>query len=271
MRILGIDVGGSGIKGAVVDTVKGEMLTERHRIPTPQPATPQAVADTIKALVDHFNWKGPIGCGFPAAIQHGVAKTAANVDNTFIDTNIEALFAEVTGVDVYCVNDADAAGMAEFKFGHGAYLDDPSIRDGTVIFVAVGTGLGTAIFTHGQLLPNTELGHIYLDNGEEAELFASDAARKRNELKWKQWAPRFNHYLSTMEALLWPDLFILGGGASKKMEKFESLLDLNTPVVAASLLNEAGIIGAAVYADTERKRAQAAARKARAATRAQVK
>lgn len=266
MRILGVDVGGSGIKGAIVNTVTGEMLTERHRIPTPQPATPQAVAETINELVEHFNWKGPIGCGFPAAIQHGVAKTAANVDNSFIDTNIEALFAEVTGQDVYCVNDADAAGMAEFKLGHGK-----DIKDGTVVFVAVGTGLGTAIFTHGQLLPNTEMGHIYLDNGEEGERYAADSVRKREELKWKQWGPRFNHYLKSMEALLWPDLFILGGGASKKLEKFEKYLELNTPVVAASLLNEAGIIGAAVYADIERKRAQAAARKARQAVRAQNK
>lgn len=271
MRILGVDVGGSGIKGAIVDSVSGQMLTERHRIPTPQPATPQAVAETINELVEHFSWKGPIGCGFPAAIQHGVAKTAANVDNSFIETNIEGLFSEVTGLDVYCVNDADAAGMAEFKFGHGAHFEDKNIKDGTVIFVAVGTGLGTAIFTHGQLLPNTELGHIYLDNGVEAEVFAADSARKRDELKWKQWGPRFNQYLKTMEALLWPDLFILGGGASKKLEKFEKHLDLNTPVVAASLLNEAGIIGAAVYADTERKRAQAAARKARQAVRAQNK
>ncbi|MCC2605433.1 polyphosphate--glucose phosphotransferase [Planctobacterium marinum] len=262
MRILGVDVGGSGIKGAIVDTATGEMLTERHRIPTPQPATPQAVADTIKQLVTHFQWKGPIGCGFPAAIQHGVAKTAANVDDAFIDTHIEKLFAATTGCDVYCVNDADAAGMAEFKLGKGQ-----EHKQGIVIFVAVGTGLGTAVFTNGELLPNTELGHIYLDNGHEAERYAADSARKREDLKWKQWAPRFNHYLTTMEALFWPDLIILGGGASKKMEKFESLLTLKTPVVAATLLNEAGIIGAAVYAETERKRQQAIARKIRLATR----
>lgn len=265
MRILGIDVGGSGIKGAIVDTATGAMLTERHRIPTPQPATPQAVADTVKALVTHFAWKGPIGCGFPAAIQHGVAKTAANVDDAFINTNIEKLFAQTTGCDVYCVNDADAAGMAEFSFGKGQQH-----KEGVVIFVAVGTGLGTAVFTNGQLLPNTELGHIHLDNGHEAERYAADSARKREELKWKHWAPRFDHYLTTMEALFWPDLFILGGGASKKMEKFESLLTIKTPVVAASLLNEAGIIGAAVYADTERKRQQAVARKIRLATRQQA-
>lgn len=257
MRILGIDVGGSGIKGAVVETNTGEMLTERHRIPTPQPATPHAVAAVIKELVTHFSWKGPIGCGFPAAIQHGVAKTAANIDNSFIGTNIESLFSKETGLDVYCVNDADAAGMAEFALGAGKGVD------GTVIFVAIGTGLGTAIYTNGHLLPNTELGHIYLDNGKEGERFASDAARKRNELKWKEWAPRFNHYLSTMEALFWPDLFILGGGASKKLEKFEKHLTIETPVKAATLLNEAGIIGAAIYAVTERRRQQALARKAK--------
>ncbi|XOV81172.1 MAG: polyphosphate--glucose phosphotransferase [Aestuariibacter sp.] len=263
MRVLGIDVGGSGIKGAVVDTVSGEMLTERHRIETPQPATPDAVAAVIKELVTHFDWRGPIGCGFPAAIQHGVAKTAANIDDSFIGKNIEQLFTKATKLDVYCVNDADAAGMAEFKLGKGKGMD------GTVIFVAVGTGLGTAIFTHGNMLPNTELGHIYLDNGKKGEKYASDAARKRNELKWKQWAPRFNQYLKHLEAWFWPDLFILGGGASKKMDKFEKYLALNTPVVAASLLNEAGIIGAAVYADTERKRQQAAARKARRENRMQ--
>ncbi len=259
MKILGIDVGGSGIKGAVVDTVTGQMLTERHRIPTPQPATPMAVAGTICELVQEFKWKGPIGCGFPAAIQHGVAKTAANVDKAFIGTDIEKLFNHATGLDVYCVNDADAAAMAEFKLGKGKG------HDGTVIFIAVGTGLGTTIFSNGQMVPNTELGHVYLENGEEAEIFASDAARKRNGLKWKQWAPRFNSYLQAMEAWFWPDLFILGGGASKKMEKFEAHLTIDTPVVAAALLNEAGIIGAAVYADTERKRQQAIARRERLA------
>lgn len=250
MNILGIDVGGSGIKGAIVDTLRGEMITERHRIETPQPATPDAVASVIQELVTHFNWQGPVGCGFPAAIQHGVAKTAANIDKGFIGVDIEALFSKTTGLDVFCVNDADAAGMAEFTLGKGKGLN------GTVIFIAVGTGLGTAVFTQGKMLPNTELGHVYLENGKEAERFASDAARKRNDLKWKQWGPRFNQYLAHLEAWFWPDLFILGGGASKKLEKYQDYLDVKTPVVAASLLNEAGIIGAAVYAVTERENRQ---------------
>lgn len=245
MKVLGIDVGGSGIKGAIVDTQTGELVTERQRIDTPQPATPDAVAGVIKQLVQHFDWHGPIGCGFPAAIQHGVAKTAANVDPSFIGTNIDTLFSEYAGNPTYCVNDADAAGMAEYHLGVGKE------HDGTVIFVTVGTGIGTAIFNQGKLLPNTELGHIYLDNGHEGEKYASDAARKREELKWKHWAPRFNHYLAHLEAWFWPDLFIIGGGASKKMEKFEAYLQLKTPVIAASLLNEAGIIGAAVFGATK--------------------
>lgn len=248
MNVLGIDVGGSGIKGAIVDTKTGTLVTERHRIATPQPATPEAVAETIAQLVRHFNWQGLVGCGFPAAIVHGVAKTAANVDNSFIDTNIEQCFGDKIGLPIFCVNDADAAGMAEFLLGAAKG------QQGTAIFVAVGTGLGTAIFSNGTLLPNTELGHIYLDNGLEGEWFASDAARKRNELKWKEWAGRFDHYLQTMQALFWPDLFIIGGGASKKLEKFEPHLTVSTPVVAASMLNEAGIVGAAVYAQQEQQR-----------------
>lgn len=246
MKILGVDVGGSGIKGAIVETSTGEMLTERHRITTPQPATPQAVAETILQLVEYFDeWQGPIGCGFPAAIVHGVAKTAANLDNAFIDTNVEALFGEITGCEVYCLNDADAVGMAEFTLGAGKG------NGGTVIFITIGTGLGTAIYTNGHLLPNTELGHIYLPNGVEGEVWASDAARKREDLKWKKWALRFNEYLRTMEGLFWPDLFILGGGASKKLDRFSEYLNIKTPFVQASMLNDAGIVGAAIYAETE--------------------
>ncbi len=259
MKVLGIDVGGSGIKGAVVETATGELLTERHRIPTPQPATPKAVANTIKELVDHFGWKGLIGCGFPAAITHGFARTASNVDKSFINTNIAKLFSKTCGQDVYCVNDADAAGEAEVTLGEGKGVE------GTVIMVTIGTGLGTAIFVNGELLPNTELGHIYLDNGIEAEIYASDATREREGLKRKKWAARFNLYLNTLENLFWPDLFILGGGSSKKLSKFSDLLTVKTPVVAASMLNEAGIVGAAIYAQTERKRLQDMARKNSAA------
>lgn len=245
MHILGVDVGGSGIKGAIVDTDTGTLLTERVRIETPRPATPEAVALTIKELARHHAWSGPIGVGFPAAIQHGVARTAANVDKAFIGTAINQLFAEQTGCPVFVANDADVAGLAEMRFGAG------KDHRGVVLIVTVGTGLGTALFTNGQLLPNTELGHIYLKTGVEAEKFASDATREIEGLKWKQWGVRFNDYLSAMEALLWPDLIVLGGGASAKLEKFAEQITVKAPLVAASFLNQAGIVGAALYAETQ--------------------
>jgi polyphosphate glucokinase len=248
MKVLGVDVGGSGIKAAIVETTTGELLTERQRIPTPQPATPKAVAKTIKKLVDHFEWNSLIGCGFPAAITHGIARTASNVDDSFINTNIDELFSRSCGQNVYCINDADAAGEAEITFGEGKGVE------GTVIMVTIGTGLGSAIFVKGELVPNTELGHIYLENGIEAEIFASDSAREKEGLKRTEWAVRFDLYLNTMESLFWPDLFILGGGSSKKLPKFADLLTVKTPVVAASMLNEAGIVGAAIYAQSEQKR-----------------
>jgi len=245
VHILGVDVGGSGIKGAIVNTTNGDLLSERIRIETPQPATPEAVGLTISELARQQQWSGPIGIGFPAAIQHGIARTASNIDKSFIGTAVSELFSSQTGCPVFVANDADVAGMAEMRFGAG------KDNNGVVLIVTIGTGLGTALFTNGQMLPNTELGHIYLDNGFEAERFASEAAKEAEELKWKQWGLRFNHYLSTMEALLWPDLIILGGGASAKLEKFEALLTVKAPVVAAKFLNQAGIVGAALYAESQ--------------------
>lgn len=245
MHILGVDIGGSGIKGAVVDTVTGELLTERHRIETPQPATPEAVAAVLAQLVLHFNWTGSVGCGFPAAIQHGVARTAANISKAFIGTDIDALFSEATNCPCYNVNDADAAGMAEMQFGEGAR------QAGVVLLVTIGTGLGTALFTDGHLIPNTELGHLYLDNGLEAERYASDAVRKIEDLGWKAWGNRFNAYLTLMENLFWPDLIILGGGASKKFDKFKEQLKVVAPVKPAAFLNQAGIVGAALFAKSK--------------------
>lgn len=245
MQILGVDVGGSGIKGAVVDTANGELLSERIRIETPQPATPEAVALTVKALAERHAWKGPIGIGFPAAIQHGIARTAANVDKSFIGLSVSDLFSAQTGCPVYVANDADVAGIAEMRFGAGKG------HKGVVLIVTIGTGLGTALFTNGQLLPNTELGHIYLDNGFEAERYASEATKDAEALKWKQWGVRFNHYLANMEALLWPDLVILGGGASAKLEKYAEQITIKAPVVAARFLNQAGIVGAALFAETQ--------------------
>ena len=241
MDILGIDIGGSGIKGAPVSLERGELLTERLRIPTPQPASPGAVAATVAELAAHFSWNGPIGCGFPAAVQHGVARTAANVDNSWIGVNIAELLSDATGCPLWAINDADAAGRAEMAYGAGRG------RRGTVIMVTIGTGLGTAIFVDGHLLPNTELGHIEID-GSEAELWASGAARKRDELKWKDWSTRFDTFLRTLEDLFWPDLFIIGGGASKKHEKFFPHLSISCEIVPAQMRNDAGIIGAALAA-----------------------
>ena len=245
MHVLGVDIGGSGIKCAIVDTVTGKLVTERHRIETPQPATPEAIAAVLAQLVTHFDWSGPIGCGFPAAIQHGVARTASNISQAFIGTNIDKLFSEATKCPCYNLNDADAAGIAEMHFGEGAQ------QSGVVLLITIGTGLGTAFFTDGKLLPNTELGHLYLRNGKKSEHYASDAVRKTEDLSWKRWGERFNSYLIMMEELFWPDLILLGGGASKKFDKFKDQITVKAPVKSAAFLNQAGIVGAALYAQSK--------------------
>lgn len=241
MKVLGIDVGGSGIKGNIVDLKTGEILAERHRIDTPQPATPKAVAKTVGKLVKHFDWKGPIGCGFPAASQNGVAKTAANIDKSWIGENIEKLFAEETGCPVKVVNDADAAGLAEAIFGAGKG------KSGVTMLLTVGTGIGSAIINNGVLVPNTELGHLHF-KGDIAEKYCSDAARKRHDLSWEDWGKRFNKYLHHINRLFYPDRIIVGGGASKRFHKFDDQLDAPVKVMPATLLNNAGIIGAALAA-----------------------
>ena len=241
MDILGIDIGGTGIKGAPVDISTGTLLAERKRIPTPTPAKPKAVAEVVAKVVKAFDWHGPVGCGFPAVIRGGVALTAANIHPRWVDTNAEALFAESTGCSVKVINDADAAGLAEMAFGAGRG------RLGMVLIVTIGTGLGTAIFIDGHLVPNTEMGHIEI-RGKDAEWRATDAARKREKLTWKKWAGNFDEYLRTMERLIWPDLIILGGGVSKKMDKFVPLLTVKTEILPAQLLNDAGIVGAALAA-----------------------
>ncbi len=243
MEILGIDVGGSGIKGAPVNIDTGEMLTERHRIKTPHPATPEVVADVIRQIAEHFNWSGKIGVGFPAVVQNGVVKTAANIDDSWIGTDAAGMISETTKCNTCILNDADAAGTAEMKFGAGKG------NKGTVLLITIGTGLGTVIFTRGKLLPNTELGHITMKS-VEAEHYTSDAARKRDDLSWEKWGKRFNKYLKYMESLLWPDLIILGGGASKKKKypKYEETLNTKAKIVPAQMQNNAGIIGAAIAA-----------------------
>jgi polyphosphate glucokinase len=241
-KIMGIDVGGSGIKGAIINTKTGELLTDRYRIPTPSQGKPDQIADVIKQIVEHFKWSGAVGVGFPAVVQNGVAKTAANIDKSFIGTNIENLISTKTNCAVKVINDADAAGQAEMKFGAG------KDNKGVVILITVGTGIGTVIFTKGKLLPNTELGHIYLNRDREAELYASDATRQKYDLSWKDWAQRFDEYLNYLEKLFWPDLFIIGGGISKNEAKFQQYITVQTKVVPAQLLNYAGIIGAALAA-----------------------
>jgi len=241
MHVLGIDIGGSGIKGAPVETDKGALLTERLRLKTPQAAKPPEVVDVIGKLVQEFAWQGPIGCTFPAVIKAGVAYTAANVDKSWIGTNVAQLIQEKTGCPTFVLNDADAAGLAEMQFGAG--------RDetGVVMMLTFGTGIGTAIFYNRQLLPNTELGHMDV-KGREGESFASDAARKKEDLSWKEWAERANEYLQALDALFWPDLFIIGGGISNKPEKWLPYIKTRARVAIAALRNEAGIIGAALAA-----------------------
>ena len=240
-EILGIDIGGTGIKGAPVDVDSGNLLAPRFRLHTPNPAKPRPVAETVGEVARHFAWSGPIGCGFPAVVQSGVVRSAANIHNKWIGVDAQALFAETCGYPVKVINDADAAGLAEMTFGAGQG------RKGVVLLITIGTGLGSALFTDGHLVPNTELGHIEID-GEDAETRASDATRQREKLSWKRWGKRFNKYLSTLEYLFSPDLFILGGGISKEYENFIPLLSLRAEVQPARLLNEAGIIGAALAA-----------------------
>lgn len=242
MEVLGVDIGGSAIKGTIVNTLTGEFTTERFRIPTSQPATIGETVDTISKLVNHFGWKGKIGFGFPAVVQHGVIKTASNIDKGFIEVDAVKLFADATGCEVSVYNDADVAGFAELKFG--------TVRNfnGLAIFLTIGTGIGSAIFNEGKLIPNTELGHIFMKNGKKGEHFASDAVRKREELDWTTWGKRFNKYINYLESLFYPELIILGGGTSKKFEKFQNQLKTSCRVEPASLLNNAGIVGAALLA-----------------------
>ncbi len=243
MEILGIDIGGSGIKGATVDLETGSLTAARLRIPTPIPAKPREVANVVGEIVRNFDWHGPVGCGFPGVIQDGVAMTAANIHPNWVQKKASELFAEATGCPVSVINDADAAGIAEVTFGAGKG------RQGTVLIVTLGTGVGTALFVDGHLLPNTEFGHMKI-RGKDAEFRTSDAARKLNHMSWKKWSKYLDEYLSTMEQLVWPDLIILGGGVVKDYDKFIPRLTVHTEVVPAQFLNEAGIVGAALAAQT---------------------
>lgn len=244
MDVLGIDVGGSGIKSAPVDTATGTLHAERFRIATPEPAEPSAMLDIIAEQIAHWQWTGPIGCGFPAVIQHGVVRTAANIDPQWIGVAIEHEIARVTGQPARVLNDADAAGLAEIRWGAG------KDRAGVVLMLTLGTGIGSALFVDGKLVPNTEFGHIEV-RGKEGEARAADSVRERKQLSWKQWSKRVDEYIDTLERLVWPDFIIVGGGVSKEAEHWLPLLNTRAPIVAAQMLNNAGIAGAALAAASD--------------------
>jgi polyphosphate glucokinase len=246
-QVFGIDIGGSGIKGAVVDTATGQLVTPRTRILTPQPSTPEAVATVVAEMLSAAHWEGRVGATFPAVIQHGVAKSAANVDKSWIDTDVDAVFTAAAGGhnEIYVLNDADAAGIAEARFGAARGVK------GVVILLTFGTGIGSALLIDGLLVPNTELGHLEL-HGHDAEKRAAASVREEEGLSYKKWAQRVDDYMSHVERLFTPDLFVVGGGVSKDSEKWVPLLHLNTPVKPAELLNNAGIVGAAMAAAERR-------------------
>ncbi|MEU3730628.1 polyphosphate--glucose phosphotransferase [Streptomyces sp. NPDC033538] len=244
MQIFGVDIGGSGIKGAPVDLDRGDLAQERCKVLTPHPATPDGVADGVKQVVEHFGWTGPVGLTFPGVVTGGATvRTAANVDKSWIDTDARALFGErLGGLDVTVVNDADAAGVAEMRFGAGRD------REGTVVLLTFGTGIGSAVFTDGVLVPNSELGHLELD-GHDAEKRASSKVKDDEDLSWEQWAHRVQRYLAHVEMLFSPDLFVIGGGVSRKAHKFLHHIEgVQAEIVPAQLQNNAGIVGAAMRA-----------------------
>ncbi len=241
MNILGIDIGGSALKGAPVNTKTGKLLAKRHRISTPDALSPKAMAAAIKELAAHFEWKGPIGIGFPGVVHDNVIRTSANLHKDFIDLDAGKLFGKVTGMPVSLVNDADAAGAAEVAFGAGKG------RKGAVLLLTFGTGVGSALFLDGKLYPNSEFGHLKM-KGRSAEHFVSAAAKERKDLSYKKWGHLVSDYLNQLEEVLWPDLIIVGGGISADHKKWFKHLKLRTLIMPAAFLNEAGIVGAALSA-----------------------
>jgi len=241
MRGFGVDIGGSGIKGAPVDLRAGSLDGDRLRVPTPQPASPDAVAEVVGALVEQFGWHGPLGVTLPCVMKRGIAHTAANVDPAWRGTDAAALFASRIGSPAIVLNDADAAGLAEMRFGAGRG------RGGVVVLLTFGTGIGSALFLDGELVPNTEFGHLEVD-GHDGEDRAAASARDREDLSWEEWAGRVSRYLQVLEDLLWPDLVIAGGGVSKRADRWLPLVECRTEVVPAALRNSAGMVGAATAA-----------------------
>jgi polyphosphate glucokinase len=244
--VLGIDIGGTGVKAAPVDVATGRLLAERVKLPTPNPAVPDQVAQVVGQLIDRFGWSGPVGITFPGVVSGGIIRTAANLDRAWIGIDAVRFFGDATRQPVTVLNDADAAGLAEMRFGSGKG------QQGTVLMLTFGTGIGSALFYNDVLLPNTEFGHIEI-HGKDAEARASERAREEGDLSWEKWADRVDTYLDKMEALLSPDLFIIGGGISRKSDKFLPRLTLHARVVPAALHNDAGIVGAAMAAAARRE------------------
>lgn len=242
MKLLGIDVGGSGIKGAIVETKTGELLTERHRIPTPSPSTPQNVARTISKLVDHFNYDGVVGCGFPTVMVRGKSLTYGNIHPDWQGTDVKKLFKKATGLDFVIMNDADIAGFAELKFG------EAKEKKGMVIILTIGTGIGSGVFYNGRLVPNIEMGRLLGPDEKPFEFWAGDKARKDQKLEWDAWGKRFNYFLKHIKRTFTPDHYILGGGASNKYDLYKDQITVDVPISLAKFRNNAGIVGAAIAA-----------------------
>ncbi len=243
---LGIDIGGTGIKGGLVDVPAGTLLGKRHYIPTPKPPTPEAIAEAVREMRDHFDVPTgtPVGVAFPAIVRHGIVRNATNIDPSWIGMNAETLFTEALGAPATVLNDADAAGLAEMALGAGREAE------GVTLVVTLGTGIGSALFLDGRLLPNTEFGHLSI-NGNDCCPWASGAARVKEGLSWAQWISRLQDYLGFAEFLMWPDLIIIGGGISQDAGQFLPLLQLDARVVQAQMQNDAGIIGAACEAHAQ--------------------
>ncbi|ANW64421.1 MULTISPECIES: polyphosphate--glucose phosphotransferase [Mycolicibacterium] len=244
-RGFGIDVGGSGVKGGIVDLDTGALIGERFKLATPQPATPEAVAETVAAVTREFGWEGPLGVTYPGVVQGGVVRTAANVDKAWIGTNVNEVFTRaLDGQQVTVLNDADAAGVAEERFGAG------KDNTGVIVLLTFGTGIGSAVIHNGILLPNTEFGHLEV-GGKEAEHRAASSVKERKDWSYERWTKEVTKVLVAIENAIWPDLFIAGGGISRKADKWIPLLTNRTPVVAAALQNTAGIVGAAMAANRD--------------------
>jgi polyphosphate glucokinase len=242
MVVLGIDIGGSGMKGALVNSITGEMLTERYRIPTPLSRKPKEMAEVVKKIVEHFDHKGPVGVGFPTIIRHGVCKSVGNLHKKWKNVNVRELFSNATGLPVTVINDADAAGYATMNYGIGKG------KEGLVVMITIGTGLGSGAFYNGELIPNFELGQIPYKKYKKIEDWAAASAKEREGLSYKQWGKRFNVFLKYVDLIISPDYIILGGGTSKRFDEYKDYITIETPVVPAELRNQAGIVGAAAAA-----------------------